>query len=224
MACLSAWDHHLRASALTHFVVGAALALPATESARLRVVLPGWAIPVGAGLLAVVPDLDTYVMRAFGLPHDSFFAHRGFFHSPFFLVLLACVIATIVVHRALPTAALLSLVWSASAITHPLLDMLTNGGAGVMLLFPFSEARLFFPWRPIHVSPLGVMRFFTEAAIFFDRRCRFALLRLRWVWASKSSSSFRSVLPIYRKNLSNLSKGVFHGYLLPFLGPDLGKL
>ena len=175
IARLSAWDDRLMASAFTHFVVGAALALPATESARLRVVLPGWAIPVGAGLLAVVPDLDTYVMRAFGLPHDSFFAHRGFFHSPCFLALLACVIATIVVHRALPTAALHSLVWSASAITHPLLDMLTNGGAGVMLLFPFSEARLFFPWRPIHVSPLGVTRFFREAGDILRSEMPFCL-------------------------------------------------
>jgi inner membrane protein len=151
------------ASAITHFVVGAALALPAIESVKLRSVLPGWAISVGAGLLAVVPDLDTYVMRAFGLPHGSFFAHRGFFHSAFFIVLLVSFAAVIVTRHALRAAPLLALVWILSAITHPLLDMLTNGGAGVMLFFPFSEARLFFPWRPLHVSPLGVMRFLRGA-------------------------------------------------------------
>ena len=59
----------------------------------------------------------------------------------------------------LPLAAL----WTACAITHPLLDMLTDGGSGVMLLFPVSEARLFFPWRPIRVSPLGIARFFDRA-------------------------------------------------------------
>ena len=45
----------------------------------------------------------------------------------------------------------------------PLLDMLTDGGSGVMLLFPFSTERLFFPWRPIRVSPLSIARFFDRA-------------------------------------------------------------
>jgi len=44
-----------------------------------------------------------------------------------------------------------------------LLDALTDGGSGVMLLFPFSAERLFFPWRPIHVSPLGILRFVSKA-------------------------------------------------------------
>jgi hypothetical protein len=35
---------------------------------------------------------------------------------------------------------------------------------GVMLLFPLSDPRLFFLWRPIHVSPLGVSRFLSNAA------------------------------------------------------------
>ena len=53
--------------------------------------------------------------------------------------------------------------WAGAAITHPLLDMLTDGGSGVMLLFPFSTERLFFPWRPIRVSPLSIARFFDRA-------------------------------------------------------------
>jgi inner membrane protein len=163
------------ASAITHFVVGAAFALPATESATLRSVLPVWAIPIGAGLLAVAPDLDTYVMRAFRLPYGSFFGHRGFFHSPFFVIVLVSIAAMIVARSVLRTTALLSLVWTISAITHPLLDMLTNGGAGVMLLVPFSEARLFFGWRPIRVSPLGVMRFFREAGDILRSEMPFCL-------------------------------------------------
>ncbi|MBZ5623641.1 MAG: metal-dependent hydrolase [Acidobacteriia bacterium] len=77
------------ASAITHFVVGAALALPAVKSRAIRSVLPRWAIPVTSGLLAVAPDLDTWAMQVFEIPHGSFLGHRGFFHSPFFLVLLA---------------------------------------------------------------------------------------------------------------------------------------
>ena len=57
-------------------------------------------------------------------------------------------------------AGCLAVLWAGAAITHPLLDMLTDGGRGVMLLFPISAERLFFPWRPIRVSPLSVIRFF----------------------------------------------------------------
>src|ERR1035441_8335416 len=73
------------ASAIAHFIVGAALALPAIESRTIRGVLPRWAIPISCGALAVAPDLDTFAMRVFGIPYGSFFGHRGFFHSPFFL-------------------------------------------------------------------------------------------------------------------------------------------
>jgi inner membrane protein len=123
--------------------------------------MPGWAIPVTAGLFAVAPDLDTWAMMALDIPRGSFFAHRGFFHSPFFLTLFALAVASIVASgRALFQ---LAAVWACAAITHPLLDMLTDGGSGVMLLFPFSTERLFFPWRPIRVSPLTISRFFDRA-------------------------------------------------------------
>jgi inner membrane protein len=65
--------------------------------------------------------------------------------------------------------------WAGCAITHPLLDALTDGGAGVMLLFPISDARLFFPWRPIHVSPLGIRRFFDKAGYILASELPFCL-------------------------------------------------
>jgi inner membrane protein len=149
------------ASAITHFVVGASLALPCMELTAFRGVMPRWAIPVTAGLFAAAPDLDTWAMLAFDIPRGSFFGHRGFFHSPFFLALLALAVASLVAwgRVVLPLAA----VWAGAAITHPLLDMLTDGGPGVMVLFPFSTERFFFPWRPIRVSPLSVARFFDRA-------------------------------------------------------------
>jgi inner membrane protein len=144
------------ASAITHFIVGAAVALPA----RFDGVLPRWALPVTCGLLGAAPDLDTPLMFALDIPRGSLFSHRGFFHSPFFWALFCSALAAMIAGRAwLPLAAL----WTAAAITHPLLDMLTDGGSGVMLLFPVSEARLFFPWRPIRVSPLGIAQFFERA-------------------------------------------------------------
>jgi len=148
------------ASAITHFIVGAALALPALESKAIRRALPRWAIPVSAGLMGVAPDLDTFVMRPFGLASGGFWGHRGFLHSPFFLALFSAFLAALFARRAWWVT---SVMWSVSAITHPLLDALTDGGTGVMLLFPFSEARMFFPWRPIHVSPMSIWRFFSRA-------------------------------------------------------------
>lgn len=46
--------------------------------------------------------------------------------------------------------------------SHPLLDMLTTGGRGCALWWPFSDERLFFPVRVIQVSPLGARAFFSE--------------------------------------------------------------
>ena len=148
------------ASAITHFIVGASLAFPALESKTTRSVLPGWVIPASAGLLGVAPDLDTFVMRALGIPFSGFYGHRGFFHSPFFLILFCAMLAGIIARRRWFWLALL---WAMGAVTHPLLDALTDGGSGVMLLFPFSEARVFLPWRPIHVSPMTISRFFEKA-------------------------------------------------------------
>jgi inner membrane protein len=149
------------ASAITHFIFGAGLALPAANFATLRPVMPRWAVPLTAGLFAVAPDLDTWAMMALDIPRGSFFSHRGFFHSPFFLALMALAVASLVARgRAI---LLLAAVWAGAAITHPLLDMLTDGGSGVMLFFPFSADRFFFPWRPIRVSPLSITRFFDRA-------------------------------------------------------------
>jgi len=149
------------ASAITHFVVGAAVAIPWMDSLALRGVLPRWAIPISAGLAGVAPDLDTYLMLGLGIPRGSLFSHRGFFHSPFFLAILAFAVAALAAKG--PVRLMLGGIWACAAITHPLLDMLTDGGSGVMVLFPFSESRLFFPWRPIRVSPLGIARFFDRA-------------------------------------------------------------
>ncbi len=164
------------ASAITHFIVAAALGAPASESRTLRRVLPQWGIPVSCGLMAVFPDFDAITMRAFGIPYGSLFGHRGFLHSPFFLILFSALAATLVARRFGRAVILrLALLWACAAITHPLLDMLTDGGAGVMLLFPFSEARLFFPWRPIHASTLDLSRFFGMAGYILRSELPFCI-------------------------------------------------
>jgi inner membrane protein len=85
--------------------------------------------------------------------------HRGFFHSPFFALVLAILFATACFrqHRSLSRTwwkyvALFFLVGA----SHGVLDAFTNGGLGVALLAPFSGARFFSPWRPIPVAPIGI--------------------------------------------------------------------
>ena len=65
--------------------------------------------------------------------------------------------------------------FSVVTASHGLLDALTDGGRGIALLAPFSAERFYFPWRPIHVSPIG-LRFFSA------RGLDVALSELQWVW------------------------------------------
>jgi inner membrane protein len=153
------------ASASAHFIVGAALALPALQSRRLTAMLPpllpAWTLPVSAGLLAMTPDLDLAGRRLFGIRNLSLLSHRGIFHSPFFLIVLTAILAgmlALAIIRDSPrtTFVYLWLLWAGCILTHPLLDALTDGGRGVMLLIPFTGARLHFIWHPIHTPPRNV--------------------------------------------------------------------
>ncbi len=49
--------------------------------------------------------------------------------------------------------------------SHSILDAMTTGGKGVAFFSPFNNTRFFFPWRPIKVSPLGIMKFFSERGL-----------------------------------------------------------
>ena len=49
-----------------------------------------------------------------------------------------------------------------SCASHAILEAMTNGGLGVALYWPFSLERIFLPFKPIQVSPIGISSFFTE--------------------------------------------------------------
>ena len=53
--------------------------------------------------------------------------------------------------------------------------MMTNGGHGIALLWPISDQRYFFDWRPIQVSPLDPRRFMSRAIAV-------AKSELLWIW------------------------------------------
>ncbi len=128
-----------------------------------------------AGVAAsILPDLDVVALR-FGVAYHDAFGHRGFTHSITFaaaLAFAACLVARQL--RAPPfTAALFIFV---AAVSHPLLDMMTNGGMGVALFWPLTEARLSAAWRGIEVSPLSLERFFGNAGV------RVLRSEVLWVW------------------------------------------
>lgn len=132
-----------------------------------------------AGIVcSMIPDADV-IGFAFGIPYQSLWGHRGFTHSVFFAVLLAAIVTLLLNDRKnifSKTSIRFFLFLFLATVSHPLLDMFTNGGLGVALLAPFSPQRYFFPFRPILVSPLGASRFFSSYGL------RILLSEFAWVW------------------------------------------
>ncbi len=122
--------------------------------------------------LSFLPDADV-VGFAFGIQYEDEWGHRGATHSFAFALALGTVIgllAPLVRRPVLATGAVAVLVLG----SHPLLDILTNGGLGCALFWPFDQTRYFAPWQPIPVAPIGFDFFWsrglrvalTEAIIF----------------------------------------------------------
>lgn len=125
---------------------------------------------------AIIPDADV-VSYSLGAKRGGMFAHRGFTHSVVFAFLFGGFIAFLA-HKFLQTGisfTKLVIFFSLATLSHPLLDMLTDGGPGVALFAPFSSERFFFPWRPIEVSPIG-LRFFS------NRGLDVILSEIIWLW------------------------------------------
>lgn len=131
-----------------------------------------------AGVIAsMLPDTDVLGFRL-GIAYAAPFGHRGAFHSLLFGLLMATVAALL--HRRLRTTAKCAFAFvGVSALSHPLLDMLTNGGLGIALGWPLTDQRYFFPWRPIQVSPIG-------ARFFSARGWSVIESELLWVWLPTS--------------------------------------
>lgn len=136
-----------------HVAIGLAagrlfVAEPATTRALARAML-------GFSALSLLPDADV-IAFALGVPYGAPFGHRGASHS--LVAALSCgLVAWWAASRARSSSPPLRLgIFVALVVaTHGLLDAMTDGGRGVALLFPFSAERLFLPWRPIPVAPIG---------------------------------------------------------------------
>lgn len=125
-----------------------------------------------AGVVAsAVPDIDVYIH-----PFWSAIAHRGVTHT-LAASLLAGICATLIARALHATHAKAFWFVFLSMLSHPLLDMFTNGGAGIPIFWPVSFERYFWPWTPIEVSPLGLTSFFSERGVEVLES------ELVWVWA-----------------------------------------
>ena len=114
-------------------------------------------------LCAMLPDLDV-VAFAFDLPYGDMLGHRGLSHSLPFAAGLAFVATSVAARRLTPGAGALRL-WAfffAATASHGLLDAMTDGGLGIAFFSPFVMTRYFLPWTPVHVSPIGIVQFFSR--------------------------------------------------------------
>jgi inner membrane protein len=135
---------------LTHPAVPLALALGLG-----RTLVSGRLLAAGV-VASVLPDLDV-IAFSLGVPYAADFGHRGFSHSVAFALLVA--LAGACLCRVLRTTPLRSLLFLfVAAVSHGVLDALTNGGLGVAFLWPWSGERFFAPVRVIEVAPIGISR------------------------------------------------------------------
>ena len=128
---------------------------------------------IATGLVfAMLPDADI-VGFGLGVEYGDIWGHRGASHSLGFAA-AASLFGTAILRPDLYYAAAIFLFLSMAS--HGLLDMLTNGGLGVALLWPFEQTRHFAPLTPIAVSPIGLADFISArgAAVLYSEAV--------WIW------------------------------------------
>ena len=137
-----------------------------------------WRFWILSALCAMGPDADVAAF-SFGIPYGHMLGHRGLTHS----LLFAVVVGLVVVVLAFWSVPRFSKAWwglvlyfSLVTASHGMLDAFTDGGLGVAFFAPFDDARHFFPWRPLRVSPIGAAGFFSE------RGLETMISEIKWAW------------------------------------------
>ena len=119
---------------------------------------------LAASLLSAAPDLDAIGYFA-GVPYGAWCGHRGCSHSLAFAALLALLpMAWLARRNGLPRLRVFAFLFAAAA-SHGLVDMATDGGLGIAVLWPFDATRHFWPVQPLEVPPLGVRAFFSGRGV-----------------------------------------------------------
>lgn len=115
---------------------------------------------IASSLLSAAPDLDAIGYFA-GVPYEAWCGHRGCTHSIGFALLASAALTPwLALRTKVPSAGIAAFLLAAS-ISHGVVDMATNGGLGIALMWPVSDDRMFWPVRPIEVAPLGISAFFS---------------------------------------------------------------
>lgn len=138
-------------ASIGHVAVGLALGRAERGGQSLGRLLGGMAL---FSALAMLPDADVVAFKL-GIPYGATWGHRGASHSLVFAVGGALAVAGVTLALRGPAGRMGVLALLAVG-SHGLLDALTDGGLGAALLWPFSNARLFAPVRPLPVAPIGV--------------------------------------------------------------------
>jgi inner membrane protein len=144
-------------------------------------------------ICAALLDIDVLGF-SFGIRYRDMLGHRGLTHSLPFALVLGCLVALI----AFKDVKMFSLAWWKLSsyffiviASHGVLDAMTNGGLGVAFFVPFSNARYFFPWRPIEVSPIGLEPFLSE------RGLQVIVSEIKWIWIP--SALLVTMAEVYRR-------------------------
>ena len=116
----------------THAVAGLGIAALA---APRQTAWPYWCL---AALLPVLPDLDSLSQSSY----SSVWGHRGFTHSLCFALAAGLLAAALTGWYLRIGYWRLAVVLVTITASHAVLDMLTKGGGGVALWWPFSDARV----------------------------------------------------------------------------------
>lgn len=122
-----------------------------------------WKFWILGVICTILPDADVISFK-FGIAYEDFWGHRGFTHSLLFAAIIG-VLITLLFYRKKSTlleGTAYALFFTLCTASHSVLDAMTSGGLGVAFFSPWDNARYFFPWRPIQVSPIGVANFFSE--------------------------------------------------------------
>lgn len=138
-----------------------------------RKIIPGKLLIVGVAA-SMLPDIDVYGSRL-GIAFNDIMGHRGVTHSLFLAALTAFYVGFSA--RFLGAKGWIAFLFTFVAMaSHGLLDMLTTGGPGVALYWPWSDERMFFPVQVIRVSPIRLSSFFSERGV------NVMISELAWVW------------------------------------------
>jgi inner membrane protein len=125
-------------------------------------------MPVRFWVLSIIctllPDVDV-IGFFLGVRYIDRLGHRGFSHSLLFALLIAVLVTVVAFHAVRRFSkqwwALIAFFFVSTA-SHGVLDAMTDGGYGIAFFSPFSNTRLFLPWRPLEVAPIGVRGFFSR--------------------------------------------------------------